>query len=188
MAKSLSHLKVRLQHGLTIGILSVFVCSFAVMFPGVRLRAQAITGISGTVVDASGAVIPGAHVTATNTSTGVLSRTVTSSAGTFTIVGLIPGSYSVVVNAAGCKGAQTNVTVEIAKISTASFKMALGATTATVQVKALAISLQTSSSVIGTTLEPELVKTAPIEINSLVRQIDSFMYLAPGVQGELRLS
>src|SRR6185437_6780835 len=42
---------------------------------------------------------------------------------------------------------------------------------------------ETESPVIGTTLEPELVRTAPIEINGLARQIDSFMYLAPGVEG-----
>ena len=45
------------------------------------------------------------------------------------------------------------------------------------------ISLDTTSPEIGTTLEPELVNVAPIEIRVLARQIDSFSYLAPGVQG-----
>lgn len=175
--------EARLERWLSAAVLALFVVSVAAFFSAARLNAQAVTGINGTVVDLSGAVIPGAHVTATNTATGVVSRAVTSSAGTFTIVGLLPGSYSVVVDARGFKTAQANVTVEIAKMSTASFKMEVGATATTVQVKASTISLQTTSPVIGTTLEPELVKTAPIEINSLVRQIDSFMYLAPGVQG-----
>src|SRR5579884_3681740 len=157
-------------------LLTLLVLSFTLFFSGARLHAQAVTGISG-------AVIPGAQVTITDVSTGVRSKTVTSSAGTFTVVGLIPGNYSVVVEAKGFKSAQANLTVEVAKISTTSFKMTVGATTSTVQVKASALTLQTTSPVIGTTLEPELVKTAPIEINSLVRQIDSFMYLAPGVQG-----
>jgi hypothetical protein len=164
-------------------LLTLLVLSFTLFFSGARLHAQAVTGISGTVMDTSGAVIPGAQVTITDVSTGVRSKTVTSSAGTFTVVGLIPGNYSVVVEAKGFKSAQANLTVEVAKISTTSFKMTVGATTSTVQVKASALTLQTTSPVIGTTLEPELVKTAPIEINSLVRQIDSFMYLAPGVQG-----
>ncbi len=51
------------------------------------------------------------------------------------------------------------------------------------EVKEADISLNTSSPGIGTTIEPELVNNAPIEINGLARQIDSFMYLAPGVQG-----
>ena len=61
--------------------------------------------------------------------------------------------------------------------------MTPGATSETVSVKEADISLNTTSPGIGTTLEPELVKNAPIEINGLARQIDSFMYLAPGVQG-----
>ena len=43
---------------------------------------QVQNGINGTVTDSSGAVIAGARVTATNTSTGVLASAVTSSAGT----------------------------------------------------------------------------------------------------------
>ena len=61
--------------------------------------------------------------------------------------------------------------------------MTPGATSETVSVKEADISLNTTSPGIGTTVEPELVKNAPIEINGLARQIDSFMYLAPGVQG-----
>jgi hypothetical protein len=172
-----------LQKRLTARLVLVLAFSLVILSQSPRLHAQAITGINGTVVDSSGAVIPGARVTATDVSTGVKSDTTTSSAGTFTIVGIIPGTYSVVVEAKGFKSAQENVTVEVAKISTTSFRMAVGATSSRVEVKASALTLQTTSPVIGTTLEPELVKTAPIEINSLVRQIDSFMYLAPGVQG-----
>ena len=161
----------------------MLVVSVVVFFWSVRLNAQVVNGVNGTVTDSSGGVIAGAHVTATNTATGVVSSAITSSEGTFTIVGLIPGQYSVAVEVAGFKRIQTDVTVEIAKMSTVSLQMEPGSTTQTVEVKASAIALETTSPMIGTTLEPELVKTAPIEINSLARQIDSFMYLAPGVQG-----
>jgi hypothetical protein len=176
-------LNARLQTRRAIAYLPLLALCLAVLFEGVRLHAQAVTGVNGTVMDSSGAVIPGAQVTVTNVATGIKSQTTTSSAGTFTIVGLIPGNYSVVVEAKGFKSAQENVTVEVAKMSTTSFRMMVGATSSRVEVKASALALQTTSPVIGTTLEPELVKTVPIEINSLVRQIDSFMYLAPGVQG-----
>src|SRR5579884_2259224 len=126
-------------------LLTLLVLSFTLFFSGARLHAQAVTGISGTVMDTSGAVIPGAQVTITDVSNGVRSKTVTSSAGTFTVVGLIPGNYSVVVEAKGFKSAQANLTVEVAKISTTSFKMTVGATTSTVQVKASALTLQTTS-------------------------------------------
>ena len=174
---------IRFQRWLTVAFLPVLVFSVGVFFSGVRLNAQVVSGINGTVTDASGAVITGAHVAVTNSSTGVASSAVTSSEGAFTIVGLIPGHYSVAAEVAGFKRTQTDVTVEIAKMSTVSLQMVLGSVTEAVDVKASIISLETTSPVIGTTLEPELVETAPIEINSLARQIDSFMYLAPGVQG-----
>lgn len=75
----------------TVAFLYVIVFSIVVFFPGTRLSAQAVNGINGTVMDSSGAVLSGAHVTATNTATGVASSAVTSSEGTFTVVGLITG-------------------------------------------------------------------------------------------------
>ena len=98
--------------------------------------------------------------------------------------GSFPAHYSVDVDAPHFKKTKLDVVVEVAKImTTLTVQMELGATSETVEVKSSAISLDTVSPVIGTTLEPELVKNAPIEINSLSRQIDAFMYLAPGVEG-----
>ena len=163
--------------------LPVLILCVVLLLSGSPLNAQVQNGINGTVTDLSGAVVPGAQVTATNTATGVVASAVTSSVGSFTIVGLIPGDYSVAVEAAGFKIDKTDLTVEVAKMSTTTFHMSPGATTETVEVQAADVLLNTTSPSIGTTLEPELVKNAPIEINGLARQIDSFMYLAPGVQG-----
>ena len=150
---------------------------------GALLNGQAVTGINGTITDRTGALIPNAHVTATNAATNVASSAVTSSEGTFTIIGLIPGKYSVAVDAPSFKKAQLDAVVEVARMTTLNIQMEVGATSETVEVQASAVSLDTASPIIGTTLEPELVKDAPIEINSLARQIDGFMYLAPGVGG-----
>ena len=167
----------------SVAFLAVLMLVIAVLFSGSRLIAQVVNGIHGTVVDSTGAVIAGAHVEVTNNATGVVSSVVSSSEGTFTIVGLNPGPYSLTVDAPQFKRVQMDVTVEVAKISTISLQMVPGSTSQTVEVKGSAISLETTEPVIGATLEPELVKTAPIEINGLARQIDSFMFLAPGVQG-----
>ena len=61
--------------------------------------------------------------------------------------------------------------------------MVPGSTNETVEVAATAMSLEASSPTVGATIEPDLVQAAPIEISGLARQIDSFMYLVPGVQG-----
>jgi hypothetical protein len=165
-------------------ILATSMLSGAMLFSAGRLSAQVATGISGTVTDTTGALMPHVAVTVTNSATGVVSLATTSSVGTFTVIGLKPGNYSVAAEAAGFKrSVQTDVTVEVATTSTVTLQMVPGATDATVSVTASGISLNTASPLLGTTLEPELVKAAPIEINSLARQLDSFMYLAPGVQG-----
>ncbi len=166
-----------------VAVLLMLAC-FAVVFPShFALNGQTVNGINGTITDTSGATIPGAHVSATSVTTSVTSSALTTSEGTFTLVGLIPGEYSVDVDAPQFKKTHLNVTVEVARMTTVSVQMELGAPSETVQVKASTLALETTSQVLGTTLEPELVRTAPIEINSLARQIDSFMFLAPGVQG-----
>ena len=71
---------------------------FAVMLMAAGIvfaQAGATGAILGTVTDTTGAVIPGARVTVTNTATGVAFRTVTSSAGDYLAPALQPGSYSV---------------------------------------------------------------------------------------------
>lgn len=162
-------------------LLPVFACLALLLVA--PLHAQVQSGINGTVVDPSQAVVSGARVTLTNTSTGVVSNTLTSSAGTFNVVSLIPGEYSVVVDASGFRRSQTTILVEIAKMSTITISLTPGAASETVNVTGSTISLNTTSPEVGTTLEPELVNVAPIEISGLARQIDSFSYLAPGVQG-----
>jgi hypothetical protein len=164
-------------------LLSVLILCISALLTTPSAQAQVQNGINGTVTDASGAVIPGTQVTVSNDATGVTAKATTSSAGTFTLVGLNPGAYSVVVEAPAFKTVKTTLTVEVAKMSTVTFQMSPGETTETVQVKEGDVLLNTTSPTLGTTLEPELVRTAPIEINGLARQIDSFMFLAPGVQG-----
>ncbi len=163
--------------------LPVLVLSVAVLFARIPLKAQVVSGISGTVTDSSGATVASARVTVTNNATGVVTPVTTSSEGTFSVVGLLPGGYSVAVDAAQFKKERAEIIVEVAKMSTIDFKLVPGSTNETVEVHEAAIALETTSPVLGTTLEPELVKTAPSEISGLARQIDSFIFLAPGVQG-----
>ena len=157
-----------------------------VMLPAASLlsaHAQTQNGINGTVTDSTGAVVVGARIFVTNASTGIVSPAVTSSAGTFTIIGLLPGTYSVAADSKGFRKVETTVAVDIAKISTVNLTLVPGSASETVNVQSSSISLDTTSPEVGTTLEPELVNAAPIEISGLARQIDSFSYLAPGVQG-----
>ena len=175
--------RIRSLSSTTAIFLAVLMLCVAALFSGAPLNAQVQTGIDGAVTDSSGAVIQGAQISVANDQTGVVAKAVSSSAGAFNVIGLIPGDYTVTVEAPGFKTFKTQLTVEVAKVSSVNVSMTPGATSETVSVKEADISLNTTSPGIGTTVEPELIKNAPIEINGLARQVDSFMYLAPGVQG-----
>ncbi len=174
----------RCQQRMGVVFIPALMFCLAVLVPSVRLNAQVNVGINGSVTDATGSRIPGAGVTITEASTGLVSHSTTNESGTFTVTPLVPGHYSVIVNAAGFKKSeQTNVIVEVGNMTSIVLQMTPGETNQTVRVQAQALSLNTTSPELGTTLEPALVKMAPIEINGGARQIDSFVFLAPGVQG-----
>ena len=68
------------------------------LLPFLLLAAQAFgqsAGVSGTVTDSTGAVLPGTTVTATNTDTGVKATTTTNNAGVYNFASLAPGTYMV---------------------------------------------------------------------------------------------
>ncbi len=154
-------------------------------------HAQAIGGMLGEVTDQTGALVPSAKVTATNDATGVASRAVTSSAGTYSITDLLPGSYTVKVEMTGFQTfISKGVHVDFGVKSTVNAVLAPGGTTTTVEVSAPAISLQTSDPELGTTIEHEVVEEIPDQLGGVNggvgprgRQIDDFLFLAPGVQG-----
>jgi hypothetical protein len=155
-----------------------------VLFAARGVFGQANAGITGTVTDASGAVVPGANVTITNEGTSVSNKAVTSSAGTYTATGLIPGAYSISVEKTGFKKAtQNHVNVEVSTTSTINFSMTTGAATETVEVEASSIALNTTAPQLGSTIEPVVVKALPAEVSGRGRQIDSLQFLAPGITG-----
>jgi hypothetical protein len=66
------------------------------------LRAQSSTGtLSGTVVDQSDAVVPGAQITLENTATTIRRETVTSDQGGFVFASLQPGEYKLTAHLPG---------------------------------------------------------------------------------------
>ena len=148
------------------------------------LRAQALSGITGTVTDVSGGVVPDAKVTATNTATGVASHTTTGSAGTFTLIDLIPGTYTVKIEKSSLKTVVLKeVHVDVASRASADAVMEPGAATETVQVVAQAINLETSQPELGTVIETKVLEELPNQIGGLGRQIDNFLFLTPGITG-----
>jgi len=146
--------------------------------------AQANAGITGTVTDASGAVIPDANVTITNEGTSVSTKAVTTGSGTYAVTGLTPGAYTVTVEKTGFKkSVQNHVNVEVTVNATVPITLTTGAATETVQVDAQAITLNTTQPQIGSTIEPTVVKSLPTAVGGRGRQVDQLQLLAPGTTG-----
>ena len=81
------------------GFVAIFCPAF--VFASSSLFAQATGSLSGTVQDRSGAVVPGAAVTATSQGTNFSRGTTTDDTGHYSIAGLAPGHYSVQVHSTG---------------------------------------------------------------------------------------
>ncbi|MCC7153279.1 MAG: TonB-dependent receptor [Bryobacterales bacterium] len=140
-----------------------------------ELYAQGTTlgQIVGTVIDPSGAAIPGAKVRATNTLTNVSRDTVTGDSGNFSILSLIPGIYSVEVSAPSFqKQIQENLRLEVAGALNLTFALTVGQLSETISVQAEAEMLKSTEGTISTTIDNTKVVELPLNgrnFNNLVR-------------------
>src|SRR5829696_8403104 len=90
------------------------------------------TSLSGVVTDSGGGVIPGATVVVKNTATGVTFEAITTSAGSFNVPALDPGTYSATVSLSGFKTAVVNnIRILTATPAAISVKLDVGALTET---------------------------------------------------------
>ncbi len=123
--------------------------------------AQGYGSISGTVTDGTGAVIPDAEVTATQTSTGVALKTTSNAEGTYTFPSLAPSVYSISASHAGFAAFyEAGLEVRADASVTANVSLKAGSETETVTVNAEAVQVDTTtgtlSQVIGTSQVNEL--------------------------------
>ena len=113
-----------------------FLCVFLGL-PGI-VAAQSVRGVlAGTVTDPSGAAIAGATITAKNHDTGVITTTVSTSAGVYRFPELPLGTYDVTATAPGFKSAVlTGVVVQIQNVSALNIALQVGTQTESITVDA----------------------------------------------------
>ena len=160
----------------------VLICA-GMMMSVVVSGQERLGGANGTVTDVTNAVIPGATVTLSNNDTGVVNRTVTSPAGSFTFVNILPGTYTVTVEARGFKRfVQTALHIEVGVSASVLAQLPSGSETETISVNAQAVTLDTESPAPGTTIEPQLLRTMPAELSGGSRNIlTAPLAVTPGV-------
>ena len=135
--------------------------------------------ISGAVVDASNAVIPGAKVTLTQNATNVTQSTVTDNAGRYLFPAVPPGEYTLTVTKSGFQTSVIRqVQVEIARSATYNFVMKVGQVSETLEVTSTpGAQLQTQNASIGTTIGGNLLLRLP----TAQRNVSSLLSLQPAV-------
>jgi hypothetical protein len=145
----------------------------------VPLHAQ-VSGatISGTITDASGAVIAGAEISVRNTGTGITRNTTSDSSGFYTVPNLNPGPYEVKVTARGFTTAvQSNLTLAVGAQQQLNIPMKVGETSQTVQVTEAPPQIELTSSTLSGQIQSQEVRELPLN----GRDWTSLATLSPGV-------
>jgi Carboxypeptidase regulatory-like domain len=134
--------------------------------------------VHGTVTDASGAVVPGATVTVTNTSTGIHSSQTTDGNGYYIFPQLaIGGPYTVKVEKSGFQNFQsTGITLSINENREADAKLTAGSVSQTIQVNANAVQVDTSDTQLKSTVTAQQIEQLPL----LGRDASILQKLTPG--------
>ncbi|MBY0503324.1 MAG: carboxypeptidase-like regulatory domain-containing protein [Bryobacteraceae bacterium] len=154
---------------LVVGLLWIALCA---------LRAQTGGQITGEVKDQSGATLPDAVVTVTNSATNVARTTATNSAGLYSFPALTPGVYQVKVVAPGFQSAVTNdIQLQVQQTARIDFSLAVGQATQTLEVAANAAALTTDNATVGTVIEEARIKDLPLNGRSFF----SLVALSPNV-------
>src|ERR1700728_2929957 len=144
----------------------------------VSLAQNIVTGgISGTVTDPTGAIVPNAKVNLKSNSTGETQTTNTTSPGLYNFPLLKPGSYSVTISQTGFRSVDETVEVQLGQIITANLKLIVGNTSETVEVSGQAPLLQTEDANISTTFNQAQIAQLP----NPGGDITTYAQTAPGV-------
>src|SRR5437867_5989435 len=134
--------------------------------------------LRGTVMDSTGAVIPGATVSMTNVGTNVAQKRTSDESGRYIFNDLKPAAYTLRVEAAGFKAlVRDNIVMRVGQQSDLDLTLEIGEMTQTVEVQAASPLLNTVSGALGTEVTGNYIMEMPL----MDRDIASLSYLAPGV-------
>ncbi|MDR3738576.1 MAG: carboxypeptidase regulatory-like domain-containing protein [Terracidiphilus sp.] len=128
------------------------------------MRSQSSSAqLSGTVSDATGAIVTGASVKLTNVGTGVSNDAVTNASGVYTFSFVAPGAYSLVVSANGFSTAkETGINLQVADVRAINVTLAVGGISTTVTTTANIQLINTLNSEVSQTIDTKQVEDIPL--------------------------
>jgi Carboxypeptidase regulatory-like domain len=140
--------------------------------------AQAGTAsLHGTIVDAQGASLPGATVTATSLATGAVRTTVTDGSGAYQLLALPPGDYQIKFELSGFRTTvHDKVTLQVDVSSKLDVPLEIGSLSETVNVTGEVAPINTTDASLGNVITGQQVRALPLEANNVV----GLLSLQPG--------
>ncbi|MBI4479255.1 MAG: TonB-dependent receptor [Acidobacteria bacterium] len=137
------------------------------------LAAQLTSGtITGTVKDQSGAVLPSATITATNTETGITRNTTSGTRGEYRLSALSAGSYDVQAEMAGFQiGVRKGVTLTVGGEPVLDFSLPVGNVTEQVTVTGEAPLVEATTSTVSGVVDQQQMRDIPLNARSFIELV-----------------
>jgi len=146
-------------------------------FAGAIQGQVTLGSITGSVKDATGALVPGATVIVTGQQTGISTSASTQADGVYFVRGLVPGFYSVATEAPGFKRLTiSDLKVDVGSTLTQDLTLQVGQVTESVEVKGRSSLVDTTSGQVGTTIDVGNVLEMPLQD----RNVYNLANLVPG--------
>jgi hypothetical protein len=158
----------------------ILVFAFAVvcLFVGSAIAQVLYGSLVGTIEDESGALVPNATVTATNTATNQVFTGTADQSGRYNIADVVPGTYNLKVTASGFRTlTQNGVVVTINTVTRADLKLQVGQVSEQVTVEGAAVALQTDKADVHTEIGQQAIANMPL---TKYRNYQQLINLVPG--------
>ncbi|HEV2177632.1 MAG TPA: TonB-dependent receptor [Terriglobia bacterium] len=157
--------------GLAVGWMSL-------LFAGILMAQETTGSIRGTVLDPSGATVPGARVTATQAETGLVRTAVSDRQGAYLLVLLPLGHYRLEASAKGFQEfVQEGITLSVNQTAAVPIHLVVGSATQSVQVTANTSLIETADTTLGKTVGEREILDLPLN----GRNFSQLGLLQPGV-------
>ena len=156
------------------------VCLLCLFATAASVFGQATARLTGNVLDATGAAVPGVAISVLNVQTGTERRLVSSETGDYSFPSLAPGDYTVTVSKPGFRQVKREgIRLEVNQTARVDFTLDLGAVSETVEVVGGAPLIDSDTSSIGQVIETRAIEDLPLNGRNFVQ----LAILGPGVVG-----
>ena len=146
-----------------ISAVAFFTAAWLACAPGALAQAVATVQISGVVQDASGAVVPGVSITATQTATGLARRVTTDADGNYVMAQLPIGPYELTAEKLGFKTyVQKGIVIQVGENPTINVTLEIGAVEQSVEVTANAAMVETQETSQSTVIDQARITELPL--------------------------